>query len=158
LGHPLLIQAKKRFRLNKISIRQEPNALQCRKGSQRKFGGTKRFHQVATNANARPRNGKYNAAERVMMEQRDELIARITMRMSEVHIDREPDDQAALASDNAMKDLAVVTLERERRTLAEIEAALRRIKEGKYCMCRPCGKRNLHNKKPSLVINAESGD
>jgi len=94
---------------------------------------------VATNANARPRNGKYNAAERAMMEQRDELIARITIRMSEVHIDREPDDQAALASDNAMKDLAVVTLERERRTLAEIEAALRRIKEGKYGMCRPCG-------------------
>ena len=31
-----------------------------------------------------------------------------------------------------MKDLAVVTLERERRTLAEIEAALWRIKEGEY--------------------------
>jgi RNA polymerase-binding protein DksA len=74
-----------------------------------------------------------------MMAQRDHLIARIPVRMSEVHIDREPDDQAAWATDNAMKDLAVVTLERERRTLAEIEAALRRIKEGKYGMCGPCG-------------------
>jgi DnaK suppressor protein len=74
-----------------------------------------------------------------MTERRDELIARIAIRLSEAHIDREPDDQAALASDNAMKDLAVVTLERERRTLAEIEAALRRIKDGKYGVCRPCG-------------------
>jgi len=59
--------------------------------------------------------------------------------MSEVHIDREPDDQGAWASDNAMKDPAVVTLERERRTLAEIEPALKLIKKGEYGMCRPCG-------------------
>ncbi|MFY9805596.1 MAG: TraR/DksA C4-type zinc finger protein [Candidatus Acidiferrales bacterium] len=94
---------------------------------------------MATNAKAGPGSDKYNAAEIAMMQQRDELIARITIRIREVRIDREPDDQAAWATDNAMKDLAVVTLERERRTLAEIEAALWRIKEGEYGTCRPCG-------------------
>ena len=53
--------------------------------------------------------------------------------------DREPDDEAARASDSARKDMAVATIERERRTLQQIEAALSQIKKGNYGVCVSCG-------------------
>jgi DnaK suppressor protein len=87
----------------------------------------------------KPKNKKYEAIEKALIEQRDELRRRLSDRMSEVHIDREPDDEAALASDSSTKEMAVATLERERRTLAEIEAALLRMKKGEYGMCASCG-------------------
>jgi DnaK suppressor protein len=93
---------------------------------------------MASNA-TRPRNRKYDALEKSLIEQRDELSARLSERMNEVHIDREPDDEAALASDSSTKEMAVATLERERRTLAEIEAALIRIRRGEYGLCASCG-------------------
>jgi RNA polymerase-binding transcription factor len=85
------------------------------------------------------RNRKYDAVEKALLARRDELTAKINERMNEVQIDREPDDEAALASDSATKDMAVATLERERRTLAEIEGALRRIRSGEYGLCASCG-------------------
>lgn len=93
---------------------------------------------MASNA-TRPRNRKYEALERALIEQRDELGARINERMTEVHVDREPDDEAAQASDSSTKEMAVAILERERRTFAEIEAALARIKKGEYGLCASCG-------------------
>jgi DnaK suppressor protein len=87
----------------------------------------------------KPKNKKYEAIEKALIEQRDELRRRLSDRMTEVHIDREPDDEAALASDSSTKEMAVATLERERRTLAEIEAALLRMKKGEYGMCASCG-------------------
>jgi DnaK suppressor protein len=93
---------------------------------------------MATNT-AKPRNRKYDALEKTLTEQRDELSARISDRMTEVHIDREPDDEAAQASDSSSKEMAVATLERERRTLAEIEGALARIRKGEYGICASCG-------------------
>src|ERR1700722_12828491 len=87
----------------------------------------------------KPRNRKYDALEKSLTEQRDELRARISERMNEVHIDREPDDEAAQASDSSTKEMAVATLERERRTLVEIEGALARIKKGEYGVCASCG-------------------
>lgn len=87
----------------------------------------------------KPKNKKYEALEKALTEQRDELRARLSDRMTEVHIDREPDDEAALASDSSTKEMAVATLERERRTLAEIEAALARMKKGEYGICASCG-------------------
>jgi DnaK suppressor protein len=84
------------------------------------------------------RNKKYEAVEKSLIAQRDELSARINSRLGDVYIDREPDDEAALASDSASKDMAVATLERERRTLEQIEAALARIKKGEYGICASC--------------------
>jgi RNA polymerase-binding protein DksA len=85
------------------------------------------------------RSRKYDAVEKALTVQRDELSVRINGRLGDVHIDREPDDEAALASDSASKDMAVAILERERRTLAQIEAALSRIKKGEYGVCASCG-------------------
>ena len=84
-------------------------------------------------------NRRYEVFEKILKSQRDELRKRINGRLGDVHIDREPDDEAALASNSMTKDLTVATLERERRTLEEIEAALERIKSGSYGLCAICG-------------------
>ena len=82
---------------------------------------------------------KNEAVEKALIAQRDELGVRINGRLGDVYIDREPDDEAARASDSARKDMAVATIERERRTLEQIEAALSRIKKGNYGTCVSCG-------------------
>ena len=84
------------------------------------------------------RNRKYEAVEKQLLAQKEQLSARINGRMEEVYIDREPDDEAALATDSVTKDMAAATLERERRTLQEIDAALERIKTGEYGVCASC--------------------
>lgn len=86
------------------------------------------------------RNRKYEAIEKMLLAQKAELTARIHSRVGEVHIDREPDDEVALASNSTTKDMVVATLERERRTVQEIEAALKRIESGEYGLCASCDK------------------
>jgi DnaK suppressor protein len=82
---------------------------------------------------------KNEAVKKALIAQRDELSVRINGRLGDVYIDREPDDEAACASDSARKDMAVATIERERRTLEQIEAALSQIKKGNYGICVSCG-------------------
>ncbi|HVB57825.1 MAG TPA: TraR/DksA family transcriptional regulator [Candidatus Acidoferrales bacterium] len=82
---------------------------------------------------------KYEALEKALTSQRDELSVRLNTRLGEVFVDREPDDEAALASDSTSKDLAVATLERERRMLDQVKTALERIKSGDYGICESCG-------------------
>jgi RNA polymerase-binding protein DksA len=53
--------------------------------------------------------------------------------------DREPDDEAAAAVENISRDMLAATLERERRTLREVESALVRMKKGEYGTCDSCG-------------------
>jgi DnaK suppressor protein len=83
---------------------------------------------------------KYEAIERTLFDQKAQLIARINGRIGEAHIDHEPDDEAALASNSSTKDMVTATIERERGTLQEIEGALQRIKSGEYGLCGSCGK------------------
>ena len=59
--------------------------------------------------------------------------------MGQVIVEREPDDEGAIAIDNYTKDLTAVTIERERRTLNEINAALARLETGDYGVCGFCG-------------------
>lgn len=77
--------------------------------------------------------------EKLLTSQRDALRRRIGGHLDEVYVDRVPDDEAALASESVTTDMAVATLERERRTLEEIEAALERMKKGSYGLCAFCG-------------------
>jgi len=85
-------------------------------------------------------NRKYQAIEKMLLAQKAELTARINSRIGEVHIDREPDDEAALASNSTTKDMVAATLERERRTVQEIDGALKRIESGEYGLCASCDK------------------
>jgi len=86
------------------------------------------------------RNRKYEAIEKMLLAQKAELTARMHSRIGEVHIDREPDDEAALASNSTTKDMVAATLERERRTVQEIEGALKRLESGEYGLCASCDK------------------
>lgn len=84
------------------------------------------------------RNRKYEAIEKILLAQKMQLSARINGHIGEFYIDREPDDEVALATDSVIKDMAATTLERERRTLQEVEGALQRIKSGEYGLCASC--------------------
>lgn len=85
------------------------------------------------------RNGIHDKKyEAVLRKQRDDLARKLNYRLDDVTVEHEPDDEGDMASRNFAKDLAVVTMERERNELAEVEAALSRIKTGEYGICEMC--------------------
>lgn len=88
-----------------------------------------------TNTRNSIHNKKY---ESFLKKRRDDLARRLNHRLGDVTVDREPDDEGDLATRNFAKDLAVVTLQREREELAEVEAALERIKTGAFGICEAC--------------------
>jgi DnaK suppressor protein len=85
------------------------------------------------------RNKKFTLLEKQLASQRNELRLRIDRHRMDAVIDRDLDDEAAAAVENATKDMLAVTLERERRTLNEVELALVRMKMGEYGICDHCG-------------------
>lgn len=97
----------------------------------------------------RNRNRKYANLEKMLQKMRSDLRSRLSIRLGEVIVETEPDDEGAQASYSFTTDLAVATLERERRTLEEVNAALERIKSGEYGLCASCG-----NPIPDLRLQA----
>jgi RNA polymerase-binding protein DksA len=81
----------------------------------------------------------FNALEKQLASQRDELRRRIDRHRMDVVTDREHDDETAAAVENVSRDMLAATLERERRTLKEIESALARMEKGEYGTCHRCG-------------------
>lgn len=77
----------------------------------------------------------------LLVEKREELQKRIEQRREELVLEREPDDEGAQALHSVTNDLAMVNMEREVRTLAEIELSLRRIEAGEYGYCGSCGEK-----------------
>jgi RNA polymerase-binding protein DksA len=96
---------------------------------------------ISTDSANRPQanSNAYASLEATLKNQRDELRRRLNHRLGDVFTNREPDDEGALATNNFATDLAIVTIERERRELKEIEFALGRIKAGEYGVCEACG-------------------
>jgi DnaK suppressor protein len=82
---------------------------------------------------------KFSTLEKQLASERNELRKRIDRHRLEVVTDREPDDEGAAATENISRDMLAATLERERRTLHEIESALMRMQNGEYGMCDNCG-------------------
>src|ERR1700689_2436223 len=81
----------------------------------------------------------FSVLEKELASQRDELRTRIGRHRLDVVMDRELDDEAAAAVEKISLDMLAATLERERRTLGEIESALSRMKKGEYGTCDSCG-------------------
>lgn len=77
----------------------------------------------------------------LLLAKRDELQRRIERRREEIVLQREPDDEGAQALHSVTNDLAMANMEREVRTLAEIELSLRRIEAGEYGICGSCEER-----------------
>jgi len=69
---------------------------------------------------------------------KQELRRRIEQRRNEIMVDRDPDDEGAHAVDRASRDFAALNIEREMRTLAEIESSLHRLALGQYGVCAGC--------------------
>ncbi|HXW56184.1 MAG TPA: TraR/DksA C4-type zinc finger protein [Candidatus Cybelea sp.] len=84
------------------------------------------------------RRKKYGVFEDLLRKKRDALRQKLNYRLDDVTIQLEPNDEGDMAARNFAKDLAVATIERERRELAEIEAALERMTRGEYGLCETC--------------------
>lgn len=76
---------------------------------------------------------------KLLREKRAELISRLYERRAQIAGDREPDDEGAFALQDLIKDLALTNMEREIRTLSEVELSLRLLESGQYGLCGSCG-------------------
>jgi DnaK suppressor protein len=75
----------------------------------------------------------------LLQQKKDELVQRLYERRAELHGDTDPDDEGAVAVQSVVKELALSNMEREIRTLAEVELSLRRLTTGEYGVCGGCG-------------------
>jgi len=81
---------------------------------------------------------KFKAIKEKLLAERTELGKRIQSHLGEVHIEHEPDDEAAQATYSVTRDMSAATIERERKTFTELNAALERIENGDYGVCESC--------------------
>ncbi|MGC2333356.1 MAG: TraR/DksA C4-type zinc finger protein [Candidatus Acidiferrales bacterium] len=80
----------------------------------------------------------YDTFEKALLLRKRELDTRIADLLGDVAAQDEPDDEGDVAIENYSKDWAAAALDRARRTLNEVEAALARIKAGRYGVCDVC--------------------
>ena len=74
----------------------------------------------------------------MLTAKRDELAKRIEERRQEILVDHEPEDEVGLALRSSAAGLAIANIEREVRTLAEIDLCLRLMDKGEYGICTVC--------------------
>jgi DnaK suppressor protein len=84
------------------------------------------------------KGGSSESFETMLDAKRGELRKRIEQQRAEMTAQRDPDDEAAQAVWTVERELAMANLDRDTRTLAEVEAALRSIDEGSYGICVRC--------------------
>jgi DnaK suppressor protein len=75
----------------------------------------------------------------ILLAKRDELTSRIEQRRQEILMEQEPEDEAGIAARNNSAGMAIANIDRELRTLVEIELSLRRMETGEYGICGVCG-------------------
>lgn len=87
------------------------------------------------------KSGEYEHLKELLSKQSEELNKRIEERRQEIVADQDPEDEVGLALRNASTAMAIANIERELRTLAEIDLSLRRMEAGEYGICGLCGER-----------------
>ncbi len=70
---------------------------------------------------------------------RNELSKQIAAQRGQIVATNDPEDEAAVAVQSYTTDVLIANLERDIRSLAEIELALRRLDTGKFGVCESCG-------------------
>ncbi|HTX13792.1 MAG TPA: TraR/DksA C4-type zinc finger protein [Candidatus Baltobacteraceae bacterium] len=93
---------------------------------------------TATKRNSTPPVRSYDHFEEALLARKRELTVRIGELLGDVVVEGEPEDEGEVAIQNYSKDWAAGALERARRTLSEVDAALARIKAGDYGVCGAC--------------------
>lgn len=89
----------------------------------------------------RNKRSEYEPLREVLLRHREELNRRIEQRRQEMVMDQDREDEMGLALRNSSTGLAIATIEREVRTLAEIDLSLRRMETGDYGRCGVCGEK-----------------
>jgi RNA polymerase-binding protein DksA len=87
------------------------------------------------------RKSSLDEARTLLEERRQELVQRLSERRAEITREPETDDEGADAIQNVVKDMTFSAMEREVRTIAEIDLSLRRIASGEYGICGSCGEK-----------------
>jgi DnaK suppressor protein len=95
-------------------------------------------HTAPARIQKAPAARSYDHFEKALLSRKRELDARIGDLLEDVAAQSEPEDEGGVAIDAYSKDWAAAALERARRTLSEVEAALVRIKERDYGVCDVC--------------------
>ena len=95
-------------------------------------------HTATAKISRAPATRSYDAFEKALLLRKRELNARIADLLGDVAAQGEPDDEGDVAIENYSKDWAAAALDRARRMLNEVEAALARIKAGRYAVCDVC--------------------
>ena len=95
-------------------------------------------HTATAKISRAPATRSYDTFEKALLLRKRELNARIADLLGDVAAQGEPDDEGDVAIENYSKDWAAAALDRARRMLNEVEAALARIKAGKYAVCDVC--------------------
>jgi DnaK suppressor protein len=84
------------------------------------------------------RKSDHDSLRKLLLAKRNELIARVEQRRQEIVMDQEQEDEVGVALRNSATGLAIANIERELRTLAEIDLSLRRMESGAYGICGLC--------------------
>lgn len=87
----------------------------------------------------RKKKNEIEELREILLAKRDELNSRIEQRRQEILMEAEPEDEAGVAVRNSSAGMAIVNIERELRTLSEIDLSLRRMETGEYGVCGVCG-------------------
>jgi len=85
------------------------------------------------------KKNEIESLKEVLLAKREELNNRIEQLRQEILMDQEPEDEAGVAVRNSSAGMTIANIERELRTLAEIDLSLRRIETGEYGVCGVCG-------------------
>jgi DnaK suppressor protein len=86
----------------------------------------------------RRRPSRQSRWEKTLRALRAECERRLAHWQSEAQRERQPEDDAGLASQAQAEQVALAGLERDRRLLAEIERALERLARGSFGRCERC--------------------
>jgi RNA polymerase-binding protein DksA len=89
----------------------------------------------------RSKKSEYEPIREMLLRQREELNRRIEQRRQEMVMEQDPEDEVGLALRNSSTGMAIAKIEREVRTLADIDLSLRRIETGDYGICGVCGEK-----------------
>lgn len=89
----------------------------------------------------RNKKNEYELMRETLLREREELNRRIEQRRQEMAVDQDPEDEVGLALRTSSTGMAIATIEREVRTLAEIDLSLRRMETGDYGTCAVCGEK-----------------
>jgi DnaK suppressor protein len=96
-------------------------------------------HQGNTRHVGYKKKVKFDCYRELLLQKREDLIHRLYERRSLSATEQDLVDDGAFALQNVMCDLAVTNMEREIRTLTEVELSLRLLDSGQYGLCGSCG-------------------